>query len=247
MGKPDFPKVADFAHAANPLDLSGTDFHGAILRRANFLGVRLQDTSFDSADLVSTNFTGADLTDAKFTDFGRTQYVVQGMLASGHLWGAMFPDFSCANLSGADFTGSVLFGISRSSPNPAYAIFHNANLANAKLGQMNVFIAFPVPPHYNPNPLELIFEGFNQSSWPSNIKDWDERPNAVAILSTNPAFRFKEPVPQDYWLGVTLVFSNFASARNLDKSQLSQGMKDFISRNQKAFSNSPHPTPCIPK
>jgi hypothetical protein len=62
-----------------------------------------------------------------------------------------------------------------------------------------------------------------------------------------PSLRIKEPVPQDYWPSVLLVFSELASARNLNESELPQDLKGFISRNQKAFSNPNHPTPCTPK
>jgi len=252
MSKPDFTKVADFAHADAVLDLSGTDFHGAILRRANFLGLRLERASFESADIMGANFAGADLADAKFTDFGHIQYPIQGVLASGHLWGAMFPDFTCANLSGADFTGSPLFGIYEASPNPMYAILHKANLTNTKLGQMTAFTASRVPPNYNPTPPEkmstFLFEGYKQvESTRPDIRGWDDQLNVVDIYFATPAFRLREPIPKSFSLGVQLVFSNLASARNLAKSELPQGLKDFISRNQKLFSNSPHPTPCTPK
>ena len=252
MSKPDFAKVSDFAHADSVLDLSDTDFHGAILRRANFLGLRLERASFESADVMGANFAGADLAEAKFTDFGRSQYPIQGILTSGHLWGAMFPDFTCADLSGADFSGSSLFGIYEGSPNPMYAILHNANLTNTKLGQMTVLTASRVPPNYNPTPPEkvstFLFEGYKQvESTKPDIQDWDEQFNVVDIFFATPKFKLREPIPKAFSLGVQLVFSNLASARNLDKSELPQGLKDFISRNQKSLSNSPHPTPCTPK
>ena len=253
MTNPDFSKVADFAHAdpTKTLDLSGADFHGAILRNANFLGVNLRETSFDGADLTSTNFAGADLSNAKLTDFGRSHYIIQGMETSGHLYGGMFPDFTCADLSGADFSGSILFAIYGSSPpNPAYAILHNANLTNTKLGQMDVLTASRVP-NYNATPPErmstFLFEGYRQAGEFSDIKDWDEQSNIVEVFWGSPQLRIKEPIPADYRLGIQLVFSNLASARNLDKSELPQGMRDFISRNEKSLAQSPHPTPCTPK
>jgi uncharacterized protein YjbI with pentapeptide repeats len=254
MTNPDFSKVADFAHAdpTKTLDLSGADFHGAILRNANFLGVNLRETSFDGADLTSTNFAGADLSNAKLTDFGRRHYIIQGMETSGHLSGGMFPDFTCADLSGADFSGSILFAIYASSPpNPAYAILHNANLTNTKLEQMDVLTASRVSPNYNPTPPErmstFLFEGYRQAGEFSDIKDWDEQPNIVELFWGSPQLRIREPISADYRLGIQLVFSNLASARNLDKSELPQRMKDFISRNQKSLAQSPHPTPCTPK
>jgi hypothetical protein len=84
MSLPEFATTANFS-AANPdeiLNLSGTDFHNAILRRANFIGVNLRGASFDSADLIGTNFSGADLQGAKLTDYSRRNYIVQHMLAT---------------------------------------------------------------------------------------------------------------------------------------------------------------------
>lgn len=256
MINPDFAKVADFAHAdaASTLDLSGTDFHGAILRDSNFIGMDLQGASFDSADLIHVNFAGADLAGAKFTDYGHSEYFTTSMVMAGYSYPPPFPDFTCADLSNADFTGSVFFGIYSDRPNvlnAAYPILQRANLSNAKLGQMRVFTAFPVPPNYNPTPPEQInsflFEGTAQVGSILNLKNSLGEPIIVNVFWGLPSLRIKEPVPPDYWPSVRQVFSDLASARNLDKSQLPQGLKDFISRNQKFFSDSPHPTPCTPK
>lgn len=256
MLNPDFAKVADFAHAdeANTLDLSGTDFHGAILRDSNFIGVNLKGASFDSADLIHVNFAGANLAGAKFTDYSHKEYFTTSMVMTGYSYLAPFPDFTCADLSNADFTGSVFFGIYIDGPivlSASYPILHRANLANAKLGQMRVFTASPVPPNYNPTPPQqmnsFLFDGSAQVGSIQNLKNSRGEPIIVNVFWGLPSLRIKEPVPSDYWPSVRQVFSDLVSARNLEKSELPQGLKDFISRNQKSFSDSPHPTPCTPK
>ena len=254
MMNPNFPKVADFANAnaADTLDLSRTDFTGAILRYSNFIGVDLHGASFDSADLVNVNFAGADLTNAKFTDYAHSDYFMLFMETAGHDYPPYFPDFTCADLSGADFTGSVFFGIyGNHSNDAAYPILYRANLANAKFGKMWVFTASEVPKDYNPAPSEQIdsylFRGFAQVGGVSNLKSRSGQRAIVNEFWGLPNLEIKDPVPPEYWLSTLLVFSELASARNLDQSQLPQALKDFVSRNQKAFSNPNHPTPCTPK
>jgi uncharacterized protein YjbI with pentapeptide repeats len=252
MTNPNFPTVADFAHATDTLDLSGTDFEGAILKGSNFIGVDLHGASFDSADLLNVNFAGADLAGAKFTDYGHHDYAAASMEATGHAYPPSFPDFTCADLSGADFTGSVFFGIYGDHANDfAHPILYRANLAGAKLGKMWVFTVAQVPPNYSPTPFEqvssFLFEGYSQVGSYTNLKARSGQPVIVSEFWGLPGLNIKEPVPPDYWLSTLLVFSELASVRNLDQSELPQGLKDFISRNQKAFSSPNHPTPCTPK
>jgi uncharacterized protein YjbI with pentapeptide repeats len=252
MMNPNFATVADFAHAADTLDLSGTDFDGAILRGSNFIGVDLHGASFDSADLINVNFAGADLAGAKFTDYGHRDYAAASMEAAGHAYPPSFPDFTCANLSGADFTGSVFFGIYGDHSNDfAHPILYRANLAGAKLGKMWFFTVSQAPPNYSRTPSEqvssFLFEGYAQVGSYTNLRGRSGDPVIVSEFWALPGLKIKEPVPPDYWLSTLLVFSELESARNLEQSELPQGLKGFISRNKKALSNPNHPTPCTPK
>jgi len=254
MGNPDFAKVADFAHQSptDTLDLSATNFDGAVLRYSNFIGVNLHGASFDSADLINVNFAGADLREAKFTDYGHRDYFLGSMVAAGHDYAPYYPDFTCADLSGADFTGLPFFGIyGNHSADAAYPILYKANLANAKLGRIWFFTASQVPPNYNPTPAEAIssylFRGFAQVGVYKDLQSRSGGPSVVNEFWGLPIVQIKEPVPPDYWLSALLVFSELASARNLNESELPMGLKDFISKNQKAFSNPNHPTPCTPR
>jgi uncharacterized protein YjbI with pentapeptide repeats len=251
---PNFSKVADFAHwgAKETLELSGTDFDGAILKHSNFIGADLHDASFDGADLIQVNFAGADLSGAKLTDYRQGDYLMASMVTTGYAFQAPLPDFTCADLSRADFTGAVFLGIfGDGSNNAVYPILYRANLANAKLGKIRIFTV-EIPTKYEPMPSFLpdtsLFKGFSQSGSYADInRNSSRKPVSVDEFWGSPSLRIREPVPQEDWMSLRLVFSELASARNLDQSDLPQGLKDFMSRNQKNLSNPNHPTPCTPK
>jgi uncharacterized protein YjbI with pentapeptide repeats len=256
MMNPNFANVADFANAdpATTLDLSGIDFDGAILKGSNFIGVDLRGASFDSADILGVNFAGANLADAKFTDYGHREYFTTSMAIAGQAYPPAFPDFTCADLSGADFTGSVFFGVygvRQNDSDVAYPILHLANLSNTKLSKMWVYTVSPQLLSANPTPPEIVnsflFSGSAQAGQFQKIMDSSGTPAIVTVFWGLPSLQMKEPVPSEFKLSVTLAFSNLASARNVQQSQLQQALKNFISRNEKDFSNSPHPTPCTPK
>jgi uncharacterized protein YjbI with pentapeptide repeats len=256
MMNPNFSKVADFANAdpTTTLDLSGTDFDGSILKGSNFIGVNLRGASFDSSDVLGTNFSGADLAGAKFTDFGHHEYATNSMEIAGQTYPPAFPDFTCADLSGADFTGSVFFGVygvGEHDSDVAYPILHLANLSGTKLGKMWIYTVSPRPPGSNSNPPEIVnsflFSGSAQAGQFQNLTDSTGAPVTVTVFWGLPALALKEPVPQEFKLSLLLAFSNLASARNLQQSELPEALKAYILRNEKSLSNSPHPTPCTPK
>jgi uncharacterized protein YjbI with pentapeptide repeats len=258
MTRSDFAQVSDFSRTDNlsTLNLSGTNFHGSILKNANFIGLILRGASFDSADIIHANFSGADLTGAKFTDSDHRESLIQSAVIVGYLYAAIFPDFTCANLTGADFTDSPFFGIYRNRPNSvfaAYPILHNANLLEAKLARVKVFAAAPATWNASSLPIGNLasfpFQNYEEVGSYSNlpVKNWFNEPNIISVFTTGANFQVKEPVRPDDWASMCLVFSNLASARNLDKSDISLSLKEFIHRHQRDFSRSPHPTPCKPR
>jgi uncharacterized protein YjbI with pentapeptide repeats len=262
--RPDYAQIADFAalKIGDSVDLSGTDFHNAILGNANFTGVNLRSTSFDGADLRRTNFSGADLKGAKFTDyegghcclepFYPHEYVLQSVVVRGMVdQNNLFPNFTCADLSDADFTGSILFGIFQPQPDSAvfgaYPILYNANLANTKLGDVRVFTATGVPQGLSPsNP---FFEGFlslSQHEYQAQ-RDTTSHKGFFTIFRTGTNFQVKEPIRSEKWRFLDTIFGNLASARNLERSDLPPHLKEFIRKNQWPDSPYERATPCTPR
>jgi uncharacterized protein YjbI with pentapeptide repeats len=114
----------DFHGAKFP---DATDFTGAVLDRANFSGATLKDARFDNAEIAGTTFVQTDLRGASFrsttdaiaigdgentrTLLDRTQYLdhIASALDVNAIIDMRMPNFSCANLEGANFDGHALF------------------------------------------------------------------------------------------------------------------------------------------
>lgn len=92
-----FCQGCDFSAAR---DLSGAKFDKANLERANFSRVNLKNASFRDANLSDTVFFAADLSNANLRD--NTLEVDWGEITYG------LPMFECANLKGADLSGTPL-------------------------------------------------------------------------------------------------------------------------------------------
>ena len=145
------------------LDLAGINLDNSILAWSDFTGATLARASFDGADLEQTRFVGADLRSAKLTahtknsrDEPRFSYVQRQMERSReqappedrsrfqvHI---SLPDFSCADLRDADFSGHALFGFARNGLHEAakfygsWPDFEGANLAGADMKHISVFV-----------------------------------------------------------------------------------------------------------
>jgi hypothetical protein len=104
------------------------DFTGAVLDGANFNAAKLPSASFDNAELLRSTFIGATLMQAKFRSVisaenldasvwanppVRTAYIdhIASALAGTATIDVIMPNFSCANLEGADFESHALFPI----------------------------------------------------------------------------------------------------------------------------------------
>lgn len=131
-------------------ELNGAIFDGAILERADFSMASLNGASFDRADLNSTRFRRAKLRNARLT-ISKTKQV--GLFSTEYSWDKLshdlhrvgMPDFNCADLTGADFTGRVVFGIIHKDANLIYysnfkaTSFRNAILNGANLENIGVY------------------------------------------------------------------------------------------------------------
>jgi uncharacterized protein YjbI with pentapeptide repeats len=122
-------------------DFSSADLAGADLRSARISGARFSGTNFSGADLrdasLNGDFTGADLTGAKasYAGFSNSPYEqsisfarvkAQGLVADDSFFAS--PDFTDADLSGADFRNAAFF-----SPQFIGTDLRRANFAGATL------------------------------------------------------------------------------------------------------------------
>ncbi len=188
-------------------------------------------------------------------------------MITGYSYPAVFPNFACSDLSDSDFTGSLLFGVYRNPPSAAsgvdhngpstftaaFPILYNANLANAKLSGIRIFTAIPVVPTFkstNNLPMNQSlqpFDGVGLGSHSILEINWFKQPNLITVIAPGGNFRLKEPVQSDDWPSLSLALANLASARNLDKSDLSPAIKEFINKKRQYLSGSAIRTPCTPR
>ena len=137
------------------LDLSGINFDNSVLNTSDFLRSVLRRASFDGASLAATSFVAADLRQARFTvpengfsflelDLRRSAGPEVRRQLPGAMMHADYPDFACADLRGADFSGFPIWNVTSDDIRHrqqmwAWPKFDGANLANANFGQMRVF------------------------------------------------------------------------------------------------------------
>lgn len=149
----------------------GTDFTRAILDGANFSHTTLESAVFDNAEIAGTDFVEASLPAAQFrslqaaeTDaqhgtqvsLGRTLYI-DHLIATIQNYPTVYielPDFSCANLAGANFDGHALFpGVldvtrtydSRQTTKPDWL---RESASKGPISDFTVFAVFVRPPRF---------------------------------------------------------------------------------------------------
>lgn len=98
-----FCEGCDFRNAS---DLNDTNFEKSFLAKANFTRASLKKAYFFDADLSSTIFFSADLSDAFL-------YNNTGPFKDNNKAGFDFPILECANLQGADLSGTPLLVFAR--------------------------------------------------------------------------------------------------------------------------------------
>lgn len=151
------------------LDLTGTNFDDAILRTANFENAMLTGASFIGADIEAAHFARADLRLAQFRYFTGTvasdahnNFVEFEFTRADWQFlktkqpqavGVVQPDFSCADLRGADFSGSYLVGMGQDLTGVfvnGAAMFEGADLAGANFDDIVVYSLVPGAPKAMP-------------------------------------------------------------------------------------------------
>jgi hypothetical protein len=136
----------NFADGTNAIDLSNSSFKQTILVDAKFAGATLTGSSFEDANLAGTKFEGANLRNTRFTGAAHNSYSVRQFQANGDR--PRSPDFACADMAEADFSGSLFFGLIESnSPNEriaGYPDLFQTNLNGANLEHIGLYaLALP--------------------------------------------------------------------------------------------------------
>ena len=123
------------------LNLSGCSFENAVLSWSHFNNCQLQQCNFNSADLERVDFTNADLSHARLTmnsdDEHYKNYIAKQIDKGGRQPAVFSPDFTNANLSYADFSGHILFGVHDLNTINAVLIF-NPSFGHARLDSANL-------------------------------------------------------------------------------------------------------------
>jgi uncharacterized protein YjbI with pentapeptide repeats len=123
------------------MSLPGVDFDDSILAGCDFSGANLAGASFNGTDLSGVRFEEADLRNAYLVNTApvqgsRPNYMLRSFepFVLPKQQQVVGPDFSCADLRGADFKGHAIFGFSENGLDrgmfvPAH--FYKANLDRA--------------------------------------------------------------------------------------------------------------------
>ena len=199
------------------LDLSGTNFDNSVLYLANFASSTLDGSSFDGADVEHTSFQSASLKAVKLTlkedqrpGKGRSSYISR--LFDGDVRAIYGPNFNCADLREADFSGHPIFGFvgkpkqgKNESRAPIY-IFH-ASFVGADLEGANFYGA-------------IMFGARPQGvGLPFPSGDGSERGEKFGLFEYKfSQLPFETPEPDSYesslhWLRVGFSGSNWYAAK----------------------------------
>lgn len=232
----------DFSAKDRRVDLSGSTFDRSYLRDANFRNAKLDKASFDGAYLSGTDFTNANLRNAKFTSPPLIDAPVQAILARKTLSGAEGPIFECADLSGADFTGSVLFGFYWTKVRGAgyFPRFYGANLRGADLKSFKIFTAFPAQlikgerDSDTADPLRLQFR--QGGGYGIRVNGWGKGEYVIREYEVGKNFKFESPIPREMWPSIYIGLNSLMSAKNLSGAQMPTGLWKFLEANRSTLS-----------
>jgi uncharacterized protein YjbI with pentapeptide repeats len=177
------------------LDLRGTDFSGAVLNNSSFKRSKLSNSSFEHAVMLATSFVGADLRGVKFTRQPQNQDFASITVTNGGetIWG---PDFTCANLENADFSGPALLSFVEEGrdfmlPGTLFtAKFSNSNLLHADFRQIGVYGALiPKPEALQPSLTPLAWATWARQNFPLPMDSFavEDKPRETNLVTLNGA------------------------------------------------------------
>ncbi|MBZ5719199.1 MAG: pentapeptide repeat-containing protein [Acidobacteriia bacterium] len=248
---PDLSQVycvdCNFGVEGKPLDLAHSNFDGAFLSRAHFDGANLSGSSFHNADLVQTWFTGANLRGAKLTsDVTILPWQEMAGIEGDNLLLMSGANFSCADLTQADFTGRPIFTFIYHNPvfNTAqHDNFSKAMLTKTKLTGFQFLLG--IPEEFVPTSKTSKFFDISsvfpttmaQSGGPSQtITAVGGKKYLVWSVATNQDFKFTGPIDTKAFWDVVLAFRQLHAARDLWNADMPSGLRDFLKNNETLFS-----------
>jgi Pentapeptide repeats (8 copies) len=231
------------------INLDGVDFSSSILFSSDFSGASLEHTNFDGANLLDTEFIGSRLSFAKLTDLHGMQ-AATGTIRDGR--DAPAPNFSCADLSGVDFSKQVLLGVSENrTPNQSSfwnANFNGSNLSGADLSTMDVFVVTELPQPLDPQndlPADLPFVGKSkQLNDPIEDSDPKATPRYV-ILFSGSDLKLHSPIPSRF-SGFQDATTELSRAKNLDKAKLPPQLLRYMKMHPAGVAGRPDVSECKP-
>ena len=232
------------------IHLNGVNFDNSIVLGTKFSRASLEHTSFDGANLLDTEFIGSKLSFAKITDIhgvqAATDTIRDGLDAEP-------PNFSCADLSGADFSKEVLLGVyeNRTPNESSYwsPRFNGADLSGADLSRMDVFVVTELPQPFAPQdalPPDLPFAAVSkQLNDPVEDPDNPKAPPRYLILFSGTDLKLHTPVPSRF-NGLRETTKELSKARNLDKAKLPAGILTYMKTHPRDAAGTPDISECKP-
>jgi|GEM_PF-5284485 len=180
---PDMSRIYLSGADLSGLNLTGTKWDDSILAWTDFSRAELKNTSFKDADLEGALFKQAHLTKADFSvsldiltakrrfnyvklQMHRSQRLAQEARATESFW-VTGPDFSCADLNGANFSGHPLLPIysnELAAVIRAHMSFRDADISGANFSPLGGFGIVLPGQQYDAQPFPTIGSG---ASWAS--------------------------------------------------------------------------------
>jgi uncharacterized protein YjbI with pentapeptide repeats len=233
------------------VDLSFANLDRAILTDADFSKASLHGASFDGANLLGAEFVRSDLSAAKITDVTGNQSATNAIQNAAPEADA--PDFSCADLSEADFSKEVLFGVyeNNNAGESSYwsAKLNGANLKGANLSQVDIFVETELPQPMKPEnelPPDLPFSGVSKMyNDPVEQEDAKAAPMYL-ILFSGSDLQIREPLFPKF-NGLREVTKEISKALNWQDAKLPSSFRRFMLNHPGDASEKPDKTECKPR
>jgi len=224
----------NFSSSGGALDLAGSNFDRALLRDANFSGTNLKSASFDSADLVGSKFIKSNLELAHLTDSSEAadeSYLIRYFVATGKA--ATSPDLECADLSQADFAGSMFFGLVEGSDDQdlraTYADLRKANLAGTNFGTIRIF-------SLHRHDIDGTGSSVQSNSIPLTAAKMilkrsvpQQSVYKLAVVGVDP-WKIREPLGIRFKNSLKVLMDNFESSQHLDQASLPAALNGLRGR-----------------